>query len=199
MESAAQARHPGLHPELLHDRETCGCVRCTGFTKGHKVNVGRARDDVAVHGAFRSPLVLRPEAEAIAELVRPFLPVPYPGFEGTLQSYCISLARIQRAHNALEDCEARLAEDPDWVPPFNPIALGDYLMRWQSSARKDAAALGLTPESAAKIRRDAEMGAFAQQAALTLESAQQLSDKALRKMRLAIDEALADTSDTIDG
>ena len=167
----------------IHDRRTCGCVRCTGFTKGHKVNVGRPKPDITIHGSFKSPLVLRPEAELIASQVRPLMPVPHPAFEGTLQSYCISLARIQRAYNALEEVEERLAEDPDFVPAFNHITLGDYLMRWQSSARKDAEALGLTPQSAAKILKDAEMGALAARSGLTAENVSQASDSALEQAR----------------
>lgn len=167
----------------LHDRKTCDCVRCVGFQKGNKVNLGRSRDDVAKHGSFKSPLVLRPEAEKIAEQVRPLMPVPHPAFEGTLQSYCISLARIQRAYNALEEVEERLAEDPDFKPNFNHISLGDYLMRWQSSARKDAEALGLTPQSAAKILKDAEMGTLASRTGLTQESVAKASDSALEQAR----------------
>lgn len=184
MESEAQKRHPGLHPELLHDRSTCECVRCTGFQKGHMINAGRTNEAFVKHGAWKSPLVLRPEAEAIAEQVRPLMPVPHPAFEGTLQSYCISLARIQRAYNALEEVEERLAEDPDFVPAFNHISLGDYLMRWQSSARKDAEALGLTPQSAAKILKDAEMGNLAAQTArLTQQDVEKASDSALEQAR----------------
>ena len=184
MESEAQKRNPGLHPELLHNRGTCTCVRCTGFQKGHKINAGRTNNKAfEKHGAWKSPLVLRPEAEAIAEQVRPLMPVPHPAFEGTLQNYCISLARIQRAYNALEEVEERLAEDPDFKPSFNHINLGDYLMRWQSSARKDAEALGLTPLSAAKILKDAEMGALAARSGLTAESVSQASDSALEQAR----------------
>lgn len=174
-----------LDPVLLHDRETCDCVRCTGFQKGHTINAGRTNNPTFVkHGAYKSPLVLRPEAEAIAEQVRPLMPVPHPAFEGTLQSYCISLARIQRAYNALEEVEERLAEDPDFVPAFNHISLGDYLMRWQASARKDAEALGLTPLAAAKILKDAEVGNLAAQTAkLTQETVAQASDSALEQAR----------------
>ena len=172
-------------PELwLHDRKTCDCVRCKGFQKGHTLNLGKPRNDVAIHGAFKSPLVLKPEAEAIAQQIRPLMPVPHPAFEGVLQSYCISLARIQRAYNALEEVEERLAEDPDFVPAFNHISLGDYLMRWQSSARKDAEALGLTPQSAAKILKDAEMGNLAAQTArLTQQDVEKASDSALEQAR----------------
>lgn len=139
--------------------------------------------DVTIHGAHRSPLILRPEAEAIAEQVRPLMPIPHPAFEGTLQSYCISLARIQRAYNALEEVEERMKEDPDFVPAFNHISLGDYLMRWQASARKDAQALGLTPESAAKILKDAEIGNLAARTSLTQETVSQASDSALEQAR----------------
>jgi phage gp29-like protein len=80
--------------------------------------------------------------------------------------------------------EERLAEDPDFVPAFNHISLGDYLMRWQSSARKDAEALGLTPQSAAKILKDAEMGNLAAQTArLTQQDVEKASDSALEQAR----------------
>lgn len=147
------------------------------------MNVGKPRNDLATHGATRSPLVLRPEAEKIAELIRPLMPIPHPSFEGTLQSYCITLARIQRAYNALEECEEQMAADPDFVPAFNHISLGDYLMRWQASARKDAEALGLTPLAAAKILKDAEVGALAARTGVTQQAVSQASDSALEQAR----------------
>jgi len=188
-----------VHPNDLHDRATCTCVRCTGFQPGNQINLGRStpRDDLVRHGAHRSPLVLAPEAEKIADLVRPLMPVPHPSFEGTLQSYCITLTRIQKAHDALEEVERRQAEDPDFVPDFNHITLGDYLMRWQSSARKDAQALGLTPESAVKILKDAQIGNLAASMALTQEKARQVPAPALEKMRAAMLEALEEP-DVID-
>ena len=200
VESAAQARNPTEHPELLHDRSTCTCVRCTGFTKGHKVNVGRAREDLVKHGFQRSPLVLRPQAEAIAEIIRPLLPVPHPSFDGTLQSYCIILARLQLAHDYLERMQEKKDDgtfDPD--VDVEPESVEIRLLRLMNNGLKYAVSLGLTPESAVKIGRDAQMGNFAAQAALTLESAQQVSVAGLEKMKVAMREALAEASETVDG
>ena len=200
MESEAQARNPVAHPELVHDRATCDCVRCTGFTKGHTVNVGRAREDLVKHGFGRSPLVLRPQAEAIAEIIRPLLPVPHPSFDGTLQSYCIILARLQLAHDYLERMQEKKDDgtfDPD--VDVEPESVEIRLLRLMNNGLKYAVSLGLTPESAVKIGRDAQMGNFAAQAALTLESASQVSVAGLEKMKVAMREALAEASDTVDG
>ena len=174
-----------LDPALLHDRKTCTCTRCTGFLPGNKLSAGANHRGgmPAIHGSFKSPLRLRPEAEEIAKQIRPLLLLPHPSFEGTLQSYCITLARIQRAYNALEECEEQMAEDPEFVPAFNHISLGDYLMRWQASARKDAQALGLTPESAAKILKDAELGSLAARTGVTQQTVSQASDSALEQAR----------------
>ena len=160
------------------------------------------------HGAKSSPLVLAPDAERIAELIRPLLPVPHPSFEGTLQSYCITLVRIQRASDALQKAE-RLEESEDarereWLlseheedeefvrerPKFNPLTLSEDLRRWQDSALKHAKSLGLTPESAVKILKDAQIGNLAASMALTQEKARQVPAPALEKMRAAMLEAL---------
>lgn len=203
-------------PELwIHDRKTCDCVRCRGFQKGHTINAGRPSENLVTHGAKRSPLVLRPEAERIAETVRPHLPIANLAFEGTFQSYCILLARIQRAHDALEKAE-QLVEEQDRLeyewnlreheddevfvrlePKFNTLALGEDLRRWQASALKHASELGLTPQSAAKILKDAEIGKLAAHMQLTKERAAQVPVPALEKMRSAMLEALEDT-DVID-
>ena len=206
METDVQARDPGRHPELLHDRATCTCVRCTGFQKGHKVNVGskvnvgKPRDDLVKHGFQRSPLVLRPQAEAIAEIIRPLLPVPHPSFDGSLQSYCIILARLQLAHDYLEKMQEKKDDGTfDAETDVETESVEIRLLRLMNNGLKYAVSLGLTPESAVKIGRDAQMGNFAAQAALTLESAQQVSVAGLEKMKVAMREALAEASDTVDG
>ena len=200
VESAAQARNPTEHPELLHDRATCECVRCKGFQKGNKMRAGIPRDELVKHGFHRSPLVLQPQAEAIAELIRPLLPVPHPSFDGTLQSYCIILARLQLAHDYLEKMQEK-KDDGTFDPETDvePESVEVRLLRLMNNGLKYAVSLGLTPESAVKIGRDAQMGNFAAQAALTLESAAQVSDAALVKMKTAMREALAEASDTVDG
>ena len=187
-----------MSAELWIHEKDCECVRCKGFQPGHKINLGRSSTNTLTHGAHKSPLVLQPEAEKIEEIVRPLLPVPYAGFEGTLQSYCITLTRIQKAHDALEEVERKLEEDPDFKPAFNPITLGDYLMRWQNSARKDAAALGLTPESAAKILKDSALGNLASSLTVTKDQASRLPIPALERLRAAMLEALEAEQDVID-
>ena len=185
---------------MLHDRKTCECVRCKGFQPGNKMTEGRARQDLVKHGFQRSPLVLRPQAEAIAELIRPLLPVPHPSFDGTLQSYCIILARLQLAHDYLERMQEKKDDgtfDPD--VDVEPESVEIRLLRLMNNGLKYAVSLGLTPESAVKIGRDAQMGNFAAQAALTLESASQVSVAGLEKMKVAMREALAEASDTVDG
>jgi hypothetical protein len=80
-----------------------------------------------------------------------------------------------------------------------PESVEIRLLRLMNNGLKYAVSLGLTPESAVKIGRDAQMGNFAAQAALTLESAQQVSVAGLEKMKVAMREALAEASDTVDG
>ena len=197
VESEAQRRNPTEHPELLHDRATCGCVRCTGFQKGNRLRAGIPRDELVKHGFQRSPLVLQPQAEAIAEIIRPLLPVPHPSFDGTLQSYCIILARLQLAHEYLERMQGKKDDGSfDADVDVEPESVEVRLLRLMNNGLKHAASLGLTPESAVKIGRDAQVGAFAKQAALTLESAQQVSVAGLEKMKVAMREAL---SETVDG
>ena len=185
---------------MLHDRKTCECVRCKGFQPGNKMTEGRARQDLVKHGFQRSPLVLRPQAEAIAELIRPLLPVPHPSFDGTLQSYCIILARLQLAHDYLERMQEK-KDDGSFDPETDvePESVEIRLLRLMNNGLKYAVSLGLTPESAVKIGRDAQMGNFAAQAALTLESASQVSVAGLEKMKVAMREALAEASETVDG
>ncbi len=189
-----------LDPILLHDRETCGCVRCTGFQPGHQINKGKhlPRPDLVTHGTQVSPLVLAPAAEAIAVMVREVMPVAHPAFEGTLQSYCIILARIQRAHDALERVsrEAEAAEEAGepYQPNFNVISLGEDLRRWQGSALKHATALGLTPESAAKILKDTSEGFLASQRGLSEQQLRDASTDQLERARQALLEP-----DAVDG
>lgn len=139
---------------MRHDRKRCPCVRCRGFQPG---NSGYGGGKPQTHGAYATPLKLKPEADAIAEIVRPHMPVWHPAFEGTLQSYCILLARIQRAHDALE-----AAEDGTWDEEEKGKPPGQYLAeevrKWTSSALKHATQLGLTPASAAQILRDTKGG-----------------------------------------
>lgn len=119
-------------------------------------------------GASASPLALLPEANEIARVVRPLLPVQGDAFEGTLQAYCILLARIQRGHEALERVEQQRQElerrvaDGEFEAAAEMLPSVDWLeqsmQRWISLSLKHANALGLTPQSAARILRDVNGG-----------------------------------------
>lgn len=191
METEIQARDPGRHPELLHDRDTCQCVRCRGFQKGHTINAGRSSEHLVKHGALASPLVLAPEAEAIADLVRPLMPVQHPSFEGELQAYSIRMARVQRALVALDKADL-LPEGEE--PEFSVFALEENLRRWLDQASKSAGRLGFTPESATKMMKDASVGEWARQSALlTQTEVEGASMAALEQARAIL------SADAIDG
>lgn len=207
METAAQKRDPYFHPELLHDRATCECVRCKGFQPGNQINAGRARLDLTKHGAGASPLVLAPEAERIAEMIRPLMPTPHPAFEGELQSYCICMARIQRAQDALEREEREkeafeqrkraglLEEGEEYEPSFAVPYLEENLRRWLNQAGKSAGRLGFTPESAVKILKDASEGMLAQQRGMFTEAeAKKASTSQLERAR----EILMEEDDIVE-
>lgn len=171
---------------------------------GNTLSVGKGRP--AEHGVMASPLRLAPEADAIAERVRPLMPVKSPAFEGTLQTYCILLARLQRAHVALEKEAAKVDEsekehdrllksDPDAAKDFEVYTpkyqyLAEEMRKWMSASLKHATQLGLTPASAAAILRDTTGGhqdLFRPPSEGDLEK---LSPKALRELRDALTKAL---------
>lgn len=188
-----------------HDKATCQCTRCRGFQPGHKLSAGENHKGgpPIKHGAYLSPLKLAPEAEEIAEIVRPLMPISHPSFEGTLQSYCVLLARINRAHKALEDADKieqgvwdEEADGPKPVPA-SPY-LSEDLRKWMSSALKHATALGLTPQSAAAILRDTTGGRQDLFKPPTQGDLAGVSLPALRKLRAALTEALESRDDVID-
>ena len=172
----------------LHDRKTCDCVRCKGFQVGNKLSPGATPK----HGAYQEPLKLAPDAEKIALTVRPLMPVKSPAFEGTLQAYCILLARLQRAHKALEDEQVlrdqALEDDSEREPKLGYLA--EEMRRWMASALKHATALGLTPASAASILRDTTGGHPETHRPWSQEELGQLSTAKLRELRDAMNKAL---------
>lgn len=144
-----------------HIRGICQCVRCTGFQPGHKYSAGENHrgGPPVKHGLALSPLKLMPAAQTIADLVRPNMPIQGEAFEGTLQGYCIILARLQLAHDYLERMDAKKADGT-----FDPEKDGDpdyvevRVQRLEKNARAGARDLGLTPQSAAQILRDIKGG-----------------------------------------
>lgn len=170
-----------------HEKATCPCVRCRGFQPGHKYSPGA----VEKHGAYKTVLTLAPEAAELADIVREHMPVQSPAFEGTLQSYCILLARINRAHAALEkveaDKEAGLVADGE-----EPLAtLRDDLRKWTSSSLKYAIQLGLTPMSASAIARNiGNERTAATGRPLTQQELKGVSIDKLRDVKAAIEAAL---------
>jgi hypothetical protein len=180
-------------PVWTHYKDTCDCVRCTGFLPGHPDYGGHAKP---THGAYQTPLKLKPETEALAEMLRPLMPVWHPGYEATLQNYCIQLIRIQRASDALDAVEDGTWEEKygDAKPPSQ--ALAEDLRRWQSLALKYAQQLGLTPASMAQIVRDAKGGDREVFRNPTQDELSRVPLAKLRGLQRALTEALAD--DTID-
>lgn len=199
---AAEPWYPEDH--WTHDKATCQCTRCTGFMPGHKLSVGHGRPPE--HGVMVSPLKLAPEADKIAEMVRPLMPVKSPAFEGTLQTYCILLARLQRAHVALEKEDAKVKErekEIEAVRKEDPIAamdmieyspkyqyLAEEMRKWMSASLKHATQLGLTPASAAAILRDTTGGHQDLFRPPSEQDLSQLSTAKLRELRDAMTRAL---------
>lgn len=161
----------GKHPD------DCECTRCTGFQPGHKLSAGENHRGgmPAKTGVRLSPLKLKPVADEMANIVRPLMPVPGPAFEGTLQAYCMLLARLQRCHELLEACQDRLDADEyeDTVVDGevtrtrhekrqdDEIVLDKIetnIRRWTNSTLRHEDQLGLTPRSAAAILRDVKGG-----------------------------------------
>lgn len=161
-----------------------------------------------------SPLKLAPEADAIAERVRPLMPVKSPAFEGTLQTYCILLARLQRAHVALEKEDRKVKErekEIKKVRKTDPVAasqmveyspkyqyLAEEMRKWMSASLKHATQLGLTPASAAAILRDTTGGHQDLFRPPSEQDLSQLSTAKLRELRDAMTQALL-PEDFIEG
>jgi len=162
----------GKHPN------DCECTRCTGFQPGHKLSAGEKHGGgmPVKHGTNMSPLTLKPVAEAMANIVRPLMPVPGPAFEGTLQAYCMLLARLQKCHELLEACQERLDADEyeDTVNDEGEVTFSarekraederildkieTNIRRWTNATLRHEDQLGLTPRSAAAILRDVKGG-----------------------------------------
>lgn len=173
-----------------HIKSLCPCVRCRGFQPGHPRYGEVGGFAKPTHGAYMTPIKLQPDADRIADMVRPLLPVYNPAFEGTFQTYCILLARIERAHRALE-----AVDDGTWEEQFDgkkpgPL-LAEDMRRWTNAALKHAQQLGLTPASAAAIMKDAREGlGLGGYRPPSQEELSQVPLPALRKLRDALTEAL---------
>ena len=147
----------------FHDPARCPCVRCRGFQPGHQLSAGEnyKGGPAPRHGMQISPLKLQPKAAEIAEVVRPLMPIGGEAFEGTLQAYCILLARLQMAHDYLEKVEREKEEGT-----FDPEAYGNKqidlleakVLSWTKATLRHEESLGLTPRSAAAILRDVKGG-----------------------------------------
>lgn len=198
-----------------HDKAICQCTRCTGFQPGHQLSKGLTHERTpAQHGALSSPLRLAPDAEKIAVMVRPLMPVKSPAFEGVLQTYCILLARLQKAHTALEKEAAKVEEserEHDKLLKTDPEAARDFVVyspkyqylaeemrKWMSASLKHATQLGLTPASAAAILRDTTGGHQDLFRPPSEQDLSQLSTAKLRELRDAMTNALL-PEDFIEG
>ena len=183
-----------------HDK--CTCTRCTGFLPGHPQYNPDTAGRKPTHGAQQVALKLLPDAELIAQTVRPLMPVKNAAFEPTLQTYCILLVRVQRASDELARKEVEWekkgeVDENGELVPLNYGHLQNYLSMWAGQALKYAKELGLTPAAAAQILRDARgefPGGFRHPSADALDC---LSVPKLRQLQKALAEAL-DEEDIID-
>jgi hypothetical protein len=117
------------------------------------------------HGVYVSPLKLGPRPQEIADAVRPYVTGYTPAVEATLQTYAITLCRLEKANEALERVEQG---DEGAEALIRRKDTGKLLLSLQASMRgwirlslSLAGELGLTPSASARIMRDVGIGAHA--------------------------------------
>lgn len=130
--------------------DSCGCVRCLGFSQGN---------DAAVrHGAY-SVLKLAPRAEQIATSLRESVPISSASDNATIDVLGFVLAQLERANLVLSHVQ------DDELSQIRNGKLGaaqrDDLRRlaadargWANTALRYSEALGLTPLSRARLGLD---------------------------------------------
>ncbi len=121
------------------------------------------------HGSYSSPAKMGDRPAQIADALRPYIPGYTPGMETTLETYGVTLVRVERAVRAIEHVEdvfertgklqrvTNRKKDPDDFLAH----LRQDLARWISLSLKLADALGLTPSASARILKDAGQAAHA--------------------------------------
>jgi hypothetical protein len=112
----------------------CSCTRCVGFQRGHEITLG--------HGAY-AVVKLGPRVDELAGELRELVPTYAASDEPAVRLLALTLARLERAEEALEQAEpadlGRLRQD----------ALG-----WANAARRLLNDLGMTPTSRARLGLD---------------------------------------------
>jgi hypothetical protein len=140
--------------EVKRDRHgpDCECQRCLGFEKGN--------DAALQHGGY-SLIGIGDRAHAIADDIRTTLPGYAPADEVVLLLLATTLARIERANEAIEVVDANATSAlSEYLPGDEPTLAPDLsrlrqdLRAWIGLARRIANDLGLTPTSRAKLGLD---------------------------------------------
>jgi len=121
------------------------------------------------HGAYAAPVRFSEQTVEIADALRTYIPGYTPGMETSLQTYAITIVRVERAVRAIEHVEdvfertgklprvTNRKKDPDDFLAH----LRQDLARWITLSLKLADALGLTPSASARILKDAGQAAHA--------------------------------------
>jgi hypothetical protein len=136
---------------LSRHGEGCSCQRCVPFEKG---NVAAVR-----HGALVSEarLLRDPRVREIAEEVRAVMPLYSRSDEPVIQLYAATVARVERANEAIEQVDAA-ASSPlsQYVTEGAPLLTGlrKDLRAWIRLAASLASDLGLSPASRSRIGLD---------------------------------------------
>lgn len=124
-----------------------------------------AGNELAVtHGAHVSPIKLGSRPAEIADAVRPYVPAYHPGVEATLQSYAMTLTRMERASAALDAVEEGLPGADSLKRKGEHdllLSLQSSLRAWVRLSARLASELALTPSASARMMRDVGIGASA--------------------------------------
>lgn len=148
------------HGWSAHD-ENCMCVRCTGFTPGNQLALGKGRPEN--HGAYSQSVVkLGPVIEERAEAIRSVLPAYAPADEVAVRALALILIRIERAEAALEQLEEEVGDPLAMFSGDLELngrvvrvdGLRESLRKWLLAAERFLAALGATPSARARLGLD---------------------------------------------
>jgi hypothetical protein len=130
----------------------CGCVRCTGFTRGN--------DLALTHGATAT-ITLAPRASALADDLRAIVPACSEADEPTIRLAALVLARVEAANIWLD--EHGLFRDAKGEP--QPVIR--VLSTWENTAARLLDRLGCTPTSRAKLGLDVALAQRVSEQALS--------------------------------
>lgn len=112
----------------------CACTRCRGFQPGNALS--------ARHGAYAT-VKLGPRVDELVELIRPDVPMVRPADELTIRLLAVTLARLERALEALEG-----------GPAADMARLEADARGWVNRATSLSDKLGLNPMARARLGVD---------------------------------------------